>query len=104
MQFVVIADHPPHLCPTSNSQIRELMKQIGREIPNIAARLGVKIVTLNILGPDHRTIAVIEADGIEAVRDFVTESRLIQWNTTRVHAAWTLEETLEKAETLPAIF
>jgi len=104
MQFVVIARHSPEHCPTSNAKIRELMKQGAKEIPNVAKHLGVKIITLNVYGPDHEVLAVVEADGIEPVRDFVMQSRLVQWNTTAIHATWSLEEALEKAEKLPTIF
>jgi hypothetical protein len=104
MQFVIVAQHSPDMCPTSNSKIRELMKQGAKEIPNLAGKLGVKIITLNVFGPDHQVLAVVESSDIEAVRDFVTESRLIQWNTINVHATWTLEEALAKADKLPALF
>ncbi len=43
MQFVIVAEHPPNLCPTSNAKIRELMKQGMKEIPSLAQKLGVKI-------------------------------------------------------------
>jgi hypothetical protein len=104
MQYVVLATHTPDLCPTSNAKIRELMKQGSKEIPSLAGKLGVKIVTLNVFGPDHQVIAVVEADDIERVRDFVMESRLIQWNTVNVHATYTMEEALAKADKLPTLF
>ncbi len=104
MQFVIIARHAPELCPTSNKKIRELMKQGAKEIPNVAKKLGVKIITLNVYGPDHEVLVVVEADGIEPVREFVMQSRLVQWNTTAIHATWSLEEALAKAEALPTIF
>ena len=104
MQFVIIARHPPELCPTSNAKIRQLMKQGAKEIPDVAKKLGVKIVTINVYGPDHEMLAVVEADGIEPVREFVMQSRLVQWNTTAIHATWSLDEALAKADALPAIF
>jgi len=103
-QFVMIARHAPEHCPTSNAKIRQLLKQGVREIPEIAKRLGVKIITINVYGPDHEVLAVVEAAGIEPVRDFVMQSRLVQWNTTAIHATWTLEEALTKADALPTIF
>jgi len=104
MQFVIIADHSPESCPTSNSKIRELLAQSAREMPGLAARLDLKIVTINVLGPDHRIVAVVEADEIERVRSFAMESRLVQWNTVHVHASWTIEEALANASRLPALF
>lgn len=104
MQFVVIARHSPEHCPMSNAKIRQLMKEGAKEVPNIAQKLGVKILSMNVYGPDHEVLVVVEADGIEPVREFVTESRLIQWNTTTIHATWSMEEALAKADKLPAIF
>ncbi len=80
------------------------MKQGAKEIPNVAKKLGVKIITLNVYGPDHEVLVVVEADGIEPVREFVMQSRLVQWNTTAIHATWSIEEALAKAEALPTIF
>jgi len=40
---------------------------------------------------------------VEPVRDFAMQSRLVQWNTVSIHATWSLEEALAKADALPAI-
>jgi hypothetical protein len=102
--FAVIAEHPPELCPTSNAQTRQMLKQGAAHIPPLAEQLGVEIVTLRIFGPDHTLLAVVEADDIEAVREFVMQSRLIQWNTTRIHATYSMDEALAKADALETIF
>jgi hypothetical protein len=102
--FAVIAEHPPDLCPTSNSQTRKMLKEGAGQMPQLAEQLGVNIVTLRVLGPDHIILAVVEADDIEYVREFILQSRLIQWNTTKIHATYSMEETLVKVDTLEAIF
>jgi predicted RecB family endonuclease len=102
--FAVIAQHPPELCPTSNAQTRQMLKEGGAQIPQLAEQLGVEIVTLRIFGPDHIVLAVVDADDIEAVRDFVVQSRLIQWNTTNIHATYSMEEAITMADELEAIF
>jgi hypothetical protein len=104
MQFVVIAQHSPELCPTSNAKTREMLKEGATQIPELAKKLDLNILTIRVFGPDHIVLAVIEGDDIEAVRDFLFESRLVQWNTTKVHATYSLEEALEKAEALPTMF
>jgi hypothetical protein len=104
MQFVVVAEHPPELCPTSNGKIRELMREGAKELPGLAGTLGIEIVTLRVLGPDHQVIGVFEANDINAVREFLMQSRLVQWNTTTVHASWSLEEALGRADALPTLF
>jgi len=102
--FAVIAEHPPELCPTSNAQTRQMLKEGAGQIPQLAEQLGVNIVTLRVFGPDHIILAVVEADDIEAVREFIFQSRLIQWNTTKIHATYSIEETVVKVDGLEAIF
>lgn len=103
-QFAIIAEHAPELCPSSNAKIREMMNQGAKEIPGLAQKLGIKIITLNVFGPEHIILGVVEAADIETVRTFVMESRLVQWNTTRVNATWSLEEALVKVNALPPLF
>jgi hypothetical protein len=102
--FAVIAQHPPELCPTSNARTRQMLKEGAAQIPQLAERLGVDIVTLRIFGPDHIVLAVVNAKDIETVRDFVVESRLIQWNTTNIHATYSMEEAIARADDLETIF
>jgi hypothetical protein len=102
--FAVIAEHPPELCPTSNARTRQIMKEGAPEIPQLAEQLGVGIVTLRVFGPDHILLVVVEADDIEAVRDFIFQTGLIQWNTTRIHATYSMEEALARADDMEAIF
>jgi hypothetical protein len=104
MQFVVVAQHPPELCPTSNRQVRDLMSHGAQELPALAKKLDIDIVALNVLGPDHEVIGVFEAADINAVREFLVESRFIQWNTTTVRASWTMEDALRRADALPTLF
>ena len=102
--FAVIAQHPPELCPTSNAQTRQMLKDGAAQIPQLAEQLGVDIITLRVFGPDHIVLAVVEAHDIETVRNFILKSRLIQWNTTKIHATYSLEEAVGLSDELEAIF
>jgi hypothetical protein len=102
--FAVIAQHPPELCPTSNARTRKMLNEGAAQIPQLAAQLGIDIVTLRVFGPDHVVLAVVEANDIEAVREFVLQSRLIQWNTTEIHATYSIDEAIAKSDELEAIF
>jgi hypothetical protein len=102
--FALIAEHPPDLCPTSNTQTRQLLKEGAGQIPQLAERLGVDIGTLRIFGPDHVILAVVEADDIDSVRNFALESRLMQWNTVKIHATYSIEEALSLIDEVEAIF
>ena len=67
-------------------------------------RFGVNIVTMRVFGPDHIILAVLEADDIDSVRDFAFQSRLMQWNTVRIHATYSMEEALGLIEDAETIF
>jgi hypothetical protein len=80
------------------------MKEGAGQIPQLAEQLGLSIVTLRIFGPDHIILAVVEADDIDAVRDFAFQSRLMQWNAVEIHATYSMEEALALIEDAETIF
>lgn len=102
--FAVIAEHPPNLCPTSNAQTRQMLKEGAGQIPQLAHQLGVDIGTLRVFGPDHIILAVVQADDIDSVRDFALQSRLMQWNTVKIHATYSIEEAVALIDNVEAIF
>jgi hypothetical protein len=102
--FAVIAEHPPDLCPTSNARTRKMLKEGASQIPQLAAQLGVDIGTLRIFGPDHIILAVVEADEIDPVRNFALQSGLMQWNTVKIHATYSLEEAVAMLDDVETIF
>ncbi|HEY7076559.1 MAG TPA: hypothetical protein VH418_14370 [Solirubrobacteraceae bacterium] len=102
--FALIAEHPPDLCPTSNARTRQMLKAGAGQIPQLAERLGVGIETLRIFGPDHIILAVVGADDIDAVRSFALQSGLMQWNTVKIHATYSMEEAVAMTDEVEAIF
>jgi hypothetical protein len=102
--FALLAEHPPNLCPTSNAQTRQLLKEGAGQMPQLAAQLGVEIGTLRVFGPDHIILAVVDADDIDSVRTFALKSRLMQWNTVNIHATYSLEEAVTLIDEVEAIF
>ena len=73
-------------------------------MPELAQKHGVEIITLNVFGPDHIIMSVIEAGTIESVRGFVVEAGLLQWNTVKINATWSMEEALQEIDGLTPIF
>jgi hypothetical protein len=102
--FAIIAEHPPDLCPTSNTQTRQMLKEGAGQIPQLAAQLGVDIGTLRIFGPDHIILLVVEADDIDSVRNFSLRSGLMQWNTVKIHATYSIEEAVAMIDDVETIF
>ena len=57
-----------------------------------------------IFGPDHIILAVVDADDIDSVRNFALQSRLMQWNTVKIHATYSIEEAVGMIDDVEAIF
>jgi hypothetical protein len=104
MQFLIAGQHPPNLCPASNESIRALANAGGQEMPALAERLGVKINATYVPMTNHMVFVAVEADSIEAVREFSFLGRLSQWNTIEIYAVSTLEEAIERVQELPTVF
>ena len=104
MRFLVIAKHPPNLCPSSNEAIRALAKQAGEGMPALAEKLGVKVTDTHVTYSDHRVFAVVEADNVDQVRELTIQGRLVQWNEVEIWETNTLEEAIARNDEHPAIF
>ena len=104
MQYLVIGQHPPNLCPASNETIRTLASEGGKEMPALAEKLGVKLLATYVPMNNHMVFAAVEADDMDSVREFAFQSRLGQWNTLELYQVSTLEEALTKVTELPTIY
>lgn len=104
MRALVIAKHPPDLCPSSNDAVRALAKEAGGAMPGLAEKLGVKIADTHVTYSDHRIFVVVEADNMDQVREFVIQGRLVQWNEIEMYETYTLEEAIGRLDEHAAIF
>jgi hypothetical protein len=104
MRFLVIAKHPPDLCPSSNDKVREVAKQAGGEMPALTEKLGVKITDTHVTYSDHRIFVVVEADNADQVRELVIQGRFVQWNECEIYETNTLEEAIARIDEHPAMF
>jgi uncharacterized protein with GYD domain len=104
MRFLVIAQHSPDLCPTSNEAVRSLAKQAGSDMPALAEKLGVKITDTHVTYTNHLVLVVVEADNADQVRELIIQGRFVQWNECEIYETNTLEEALGRVDEHPAIF
>ena len=101
-QYVVRMMHPPDQCPTANAKTRKMLVEGVSAIPQLAQKLKVKFVAGPlIIGMEHEGVAVVEADSVEAVQEFILQSGLVQWNSVRVSSARTLPEAVEEMKRVP---
>jgi hypothetical protein len=101
--FVVIAEHPPNLCPHSNAVVRKQMERVP-EFRVIAKRLEIEVIFTGIPVPEHQTIMILRAPSFEAVRTFMVESGFVQTNTITIRQTESLEEFFNEIKGSTPIF
>ena len=104
MQYLIVGQHPPDLCPSANESIRNLAREGGKEMPALAEKLGVKLLATYVPMTNHQVYVSVEADDANSVREFAFQGRLGQWNTVEILQVSTLEEALTRIEELPTIY
>jgi hypothetical protein len=104
VHFVLLGVHTAEVCPTSNSKTRDLILQIGPQIPSIAERNGVNIVAGPFVNREHIVVTVVEADKAENVDRFIVETRLNQWNAMRILPSLPIEEGMKDVQESESLF
>jgi hypothetical protein len=100
--FVLRLVHASDQCPTANAKVRERVLSMGANMNELVEKSGVKLVVPPlILGAEHESVAVVEADDVAQVNEFIYESGLIQWNSVRVSMAEPLPDALKHLEEIP---
>jgi hypothetical protein len=103
MQYVILGHHPPDLCPTSNTKTRERVGQMMTQMEAAQQKHQVRVLSGHVLGASHRMVVLTEAPTVEAVRDFVMETGLVQWNSVEIYPSWALDEAIRQASALAPI-
>jgi hypothetical protein len=105
-QYVIIADHSPDICPSSNAKTRaRAMEGLGEQLPKLSQDAGVRFDVGPLhLDPGHRTIAVVEAPNVEAVSQLVYDTGLSQWNTVEVAPVTPVAELMARIDEFPIVF
>jgi uncharacterized protein with GYD domain len=104
MQYLIVGQHPPDLCPSANETIRTLASESTNEMPGLAEKLGVKLLATYVPMTNHQVYVAVEADDANSVREFAFQGRLGQWNTIEILQTSTLEEALTRVQELPTIY
>jgi hypothetical protein len=101
--FVVIAEHPPQLCPHSNAAARRIMQR-SSEIDAIARKLEIEVVFAGIPVPEHQTIMILRAPSFEAVRTMMVETNFVQINTISIRQTESVEEFFAETKDSEPLF
>ena len=103
-QYLIIAHHPPNLCPSSNETVRSQANAMGEQMPNLAQKLGVNLLATYVPMTNHHVYVAVEADDANAVRELAWQGGLAQWNTVEIVQTVSLEDAMTRAEELGTIF
>jgi uncharacterized protein with GYD domain len=96
--------HSAEVCPTSNEKTRDLLLKLGPEIPAIAERTGVNLVSGPFVNREHTVVAVVESDRADKVDRFLIETRLPQWNQIRLLPSLPMEEAMKEVQDARPLF
>jgi len=91
-------------CPSANKTIRELNKNMEKDMQTAMQKLRIKPETLLHLDPGHKLLWVLEAPNAETVRDLIYQSGLERWNDFEFYMASGIGETMNWIQGLPTIW
>jgi hypothetical protein len=105
-QYVILAEHPPNICPSSNARSRaRAIEGLGQDLPRLSEEAGVTFVAGPLhLDPGHRTVSLVEAPSVEAVAQLVYDTGLSQWNTVEVCPTRPVAELMANIGDFPIVF
>ena len=102
--IVLEMTHPPDQCPSSNSIIRKMTATLGAELPKLSKKFGLKFVAGPYVTNEHRIVAIVETQKVENISDFLRESGLLQWNSSRVTPALLMDEGMDEINKLKPLY
>ena len=95
MEYVALMRHSPESCPDSNAKVREQAQQALGKMEELGKKHQVQPKSMHVLAPTHLTVAIFEAASIEAVRDYLQEGGLPQWNDIELYPSQTPQEAMQ---------
>ncbi|HEX6454349.1 MAG TPA: hypothetical protein VF060_33425 [Trebonia sp.] len=104
MHYVILASHSPEVCPTSNGKTKALLLELAPQIPAIAGKHGVNIVSGPFTNREHMVVTIVETERPEALDAFLVDSRLPQWNQVRILPSLPMEESMRELQEATVLF
>jgi len=101
-KYVVLSNHPPNSCPSSNKMLRERGNSMAKDLPLLFQKYNITAETILHLDPGHKLLWIMQAPNSEAVRDMIYESGLSQWNDFEFYMTSTLDEITLAIDKLPS--
>jgi len=105
-QYVILAEHTPDICPTTNGRVRARAREgLVELLPKLSKDAGVTFKAGPLhLDPGHRMIAFVDAPSIETVTKLVFDTGLSQWNSVEVCPATPSSERMLRVDEFPTLY
>ena len=103
-QYAVIATHPPDNCPLTNKSVRKFYKKNWPQLPKLAQKMGVTIMTAVHLDPNHKAFILFEAPNAESVRDLLVQTGMMHFLEIDFHLVTPLQALFDNMDDMPTIF
>ena len=103
-KYVVISGHPPNSCPSGNKVLKELGRNLGKDIAEQLQKHKIKAEVVLHLDPGHKVLWLLDAPSAETVRDFVYDAGLGRWNDFEFYMTSTLEDITKQVDKLPNLW
>ncbi len=104
-RYAVLGDHPPTACPGSSKSAQLFAEDMMGKLAATAEKFGVNFEGPPLhLDPSHRTLALAEAPNAEALRDFIYEVGLNQFNNLDFYLVTPIPEMVAKSAEWPKPF
>ena len=100
-KYAVTMTHPPNICPLANKASREIAVTGWKQMPSLAQKHNVKMLSMDHFDPEHRIVAMFEAENIEAVRDLILEAGLMAWNNLKLNPITPVADLMDNIDKAP---
>ena len=104
-RYAVLGDHAPTSCPGSSKGAESLVGSLMDKLGDAAAKFGVNLEGPPLhLDPSHKTLMIAEAPTAEAMRDFVYEIGLNQFNNLAFYMVTPIPEMVAMSASWPKVY
>ncbi len=104
MFFLVLADHPPNMCPLTNSKVREQVLKLVPEWQSLAKRVGLKFLAGPLVNNEHMVVCVVDTPDVETLDEFINQSGMHQWNNVKVIHSTPIEDAIKRYDDVEPLF
>ena len=98
--YGIYGSHTTEACPLFNKENRKMLLETAAGFEATASGYGVKLISAYHSGLEHTFIWIVEAENAHSIQDLMVESKVANWNATKIVPLRTLENVLEYCQGL----